>query len=149
MNKDDVVKYVSELDWSYPIETQNEAMDFLSKADEEYFGLIFDKKLKSTWENAIKVIKRIGFPKNKPLLSELVWLLQDVNWPGASEAVETLSSTEKTAVIPIIEEALLKADAKNDSMWIGGINLVVKKAGYTSTDFSDEKMLKILRKADF
>ncbi len=63
MNKDDVVKYVRELDWSYPIETQNKAVDFLSKADEEYIGLIFDKKLKSTWENAVKVIKKMGFPK--------------------------------------------------------------------------------------
>ncbi len=149
MNKDDAVKYVRELDWSYPIETQDKAMDFLSKADDEYIGLIFDKKLKSTWENAVKVIKKIGFPKNKPLLSELVWLLQDINWPGAAGAMEILSSTEKTAVIPIIEEALLKADAKNDSMWIGGINLVVKKAGYISADFSDENMLKILKKADF
>ncbi len=63
--------------------------------------------------------------------------------------MEILSSTDKTAVIPIIEEALLKADARNDSMWIGGINLLVKRAGYTSADFRDENMLKILKKADF
>ncbi len=149
MNKDDIIKYVHELDWSYPAEIQNKAIDFLSEADEEYICFIFDKKLKSTWENAVKVIKKIGFPKNEPLLPDLVELLQDVNWPGAEGAMEILSSVEKTIVIPIIERALLAADAENDLMWIGGINLLVKKAGYTSTDFSDEKMLRILKKADF
>ena len=36
MNKDDIVKYVHELDWSYPVETQNEAIDILSRIDGEY-----------------------------------------------------------------------------------------------------------------
>ncbi len=149
MQKDEIIKYVHELDWSYPTEIQSRAVNFLSKVDEEYIVLIFDKKLKSTWENAVKVIRRIGFPKNKPVLSGLVWLLQDVNWPGAMESMEILSSIEKTAVIPIIEEALLKADAEHDTMWIGGINLLVEKAGYVSADFRDGSILEILKKADF
>ena len=149
MNKDDIIKYVHKLDWSYPVETQNKAIDISSKIDEEYVSFIFDKNQKSTWENAVRVIREIGFPKNKPLLPNLVWLLQDINWPGALEAMEILSSIEKTIVLPIIEKALLMADANADSMWIAGINLLVKKAGYKSIDFSDEKIYEILDKADF
>lgn len=149
MNKDDIVKYVHELDWSYPVETQNEAIDILSRIDGEYLCFVFDKNQKATWENAVKVIRKIGFPKNRPLLSDLVWLLQDINWPGALDAIEILSSIEKTIIIPIIEKALLTANSNGDSMWIAGISLLVKKGEYKSIDFSDEKIYEILKKVDF
>jgi len=149
MDKNDIIKYIHDLDWSRPIEVQNNAINILAKTDEEYISLIFDKNLKSTWENVVKIAKRIGFPKNKVLLPELVWLLQDINWPGAAEAVKILSSIEKATVLPILENSLLMADADGDTMWIAGINLLIKEACYNNTDFRDEKIIEILKKADF
>ena len=149
MNTNDIIKYVRELDWNYPNDIQIKAINFLSEIEEEYIDLIFNKELKSTWENAVKVIGKIGFPKNKAVLSDLVWLLHDVNWPGVKQAMEILSSIEKTILIPIIENALLIAEATNDTMWIAGINLLVQNVGYCCDDFSDKKIFEILRMADF
>lgn len=149
MNSNDIIKHVHELDWNYPIEIQNNAINVLSKIDVEYIDLIFDKNLKSTWENAVKVIGQIGFPKNETVLSNLVWLLQDVNWPGVTQAIEILSSIEKKFLIPIIENALIIAEASNDTMWIAGINLLIKKVGYSCVDFSDEKIFELLGDGDF
>ena len=149
MNTNDILKYVHELDWNCPNDIQRKAINFLSEIDEEYVGLIFHKQLKSTWENAVKVIGKIGFPKNKSVLSDLVWLLQDVNWPGVKQAMEILSSIEKTILIPIIENALLSAESTSDTMWISGINLFVKKVGYSCDDFGDKKIFELLKMADF
>ena len=145
----EIEKYVSELDWNCSIDQQNEAIRFLSETDEKYYTLFFDKTKKSTWENAVKVVAKIGFPRNEPFLKNMVWLLRDVNWPGATQALEILSSVEKAKVLPIIEEALLLADAEDDFMWVAGIRILVSKAGYRQNEFTDKEIYKILRKADF
>ena len=41
------------------------------------------------------------------------------------------------------------AEATNDTMWIAGINLLVKKVGYSCDDFEDKKIFELLRMADF
>lgn len=149
MTLEEIKGYVEMLDWKNSQEEQSKAIHILSQIDEMDLGIILDKSKKSTWENAVKVIKQIGFPKNKSLLSELLWLLQDVNWPGAIEAIEILTSIDKKAVAPLIEQAIHSADLNEDFMWLGGLSLLVSKAGYSAEDFDDCSVFEILKKADF
>lgn len=148
MNENDIKHFALELDWSLPRAVQKHAIDALSAADEKYYPLILDKTRKSTWENSVAVIERIGYPKNKTLLHFLVWLLQDVNWPGAAEAIRYLSSLSRDVLIPLAKEALYIADKNDDFMWIGGIRLLIETAGYKKSDF-DADIDRILKKADF
>ena len=149
MKKEAIIQYVRELDWRYPADVQQNAVRALTQTDDQYLHMILDKHQKATWENAVQVIGKIGYPRNAPLLSDLIWLLQDVNWPGADKALEILSSLDKKFLMPLIEEALCTAEADHDTMWIGGINLLVKKARIQMKDFHDDKMSDILKKADF
>ncbi|MBQ2743805.1 MAG: DUF5071 domain-containing protein [Oscillospiraceae bacterium] len=149
MTPEKIKSYVEMLNWENPQEEQDEAICILSQIDERNFGLILDKSKKSTWENAVKVIKRIGFPQNESLLPGLLWLLQDVNWPGATEAIEILAEIDKKTVVPLIEQAIHSANLNEDFMWLGGLSLLVSKSGYLAEDFDDSCIFEILKKADF
>lgn len=149
MTREETSKLVKELDWSQPKSVQEHAIAALTKTEESNYDLLLNKDMKFTWENAVKVIKNIGYPKNKSLIPDLIWLLLDVNWPGAWESVEMLSKIDKKTVIPYLENALHEADADNDYMWIGGIKCVVDIGGLTADDFSDKSAYDILKKADF
>ena len=149
MTREETAHLVTELDWSQSKEVQNRAISALSKTEESNYDLLINKDMKFTWKNAVKVIKNIGYPKSKSLIPDLIWLLLDINWPGALEAVELLSKVDKETLVPHLEKALHEADADNDYMWIGGIKRVVEKVGLTVDDFSDKSTYDILKKADF
>ena len=100
-----------------------------------------------SFRNGQKILSA-DFGKNKTLLRFLVWLLQDVNWPGAAEAIQYLSSLSRDVVIPLAKEALYIADKNDDFMWIGGIRLLIETAGYKNSDFNAD-IDRILEKADF
>ncbi len=51
MNEIEVKDLVSKLSCEYPKEEQQKAIIQLSVVDEQYFGLLFNKNLKETWEN--------------------------------------------------------------------------------------------------
>lgn len=65
MNEVDIKRFVSELDWSLPRTVQKQAIDAHSATDKKYYPLILDKTRKSTWENSVAVIERIGYRKTK------------------------------------------------------------------------------------
>ncbi|MBQ7011413.1 MAG: hypothetical protein IJN63_06870 [Clostridia bacterium] len=149
-SKSDINEAIEKLDWSYALPDQNSAVALLSSMSEQYdTQLIFDKKRKCTWENAVKVIELIGYPKNAALLHNIIWLLQDVNWPGALHGIEILAALDKRVVIPLIEEALFEADEKDDSMWIGGLKMLSNRLKLTCEDFSDAELWAVFTKADF
>ena len=148
MTPEKIKSYVEMLNWENPQEEQDEAICILSQIDERNFGLILDKSKKSTWENAVKVIKRIGFPQNESLLPGLLCLLQDVNWPGATEAIEILAEIDKKTVVPLIEQAIHSANLNEDFMWLGGLSLLVSKSGYLAEDFDDSCIFEILKNVE-
>ena len=99
MNEFLINELVSKLSWEYPKEEQQKAINQLSVVDEQYFGLLFNKKLKETWENIVIVIEKIGCPKNKYFIPELLWLLRDVNWPGSMHAIDILLKQNKDVLL--------------------------------------------------
>lgn len=137
------------LSWKEKKEKQEHAIKFLSAIDEKYYDLIFDKAQKETWENAVIVIEKIGSPKNKKFFPVLIWLLQDINWPGAIRALDILTQSDKTVVGPMLENAIMQAYELNDTMWLGGLNMLANKANYCMNDFSNKKIYELLSNADF
>ena len=135
---------VSKLSWEYPKEEQQKAINQLSVVDERYFGLLFNKNLKETWENVVVVIEKIGCPKNEFFIPELLWLLQDVNWPGSMHAIDVLLKQNKDIVIPKLEQTIKEAYQQEDYMWLGGLKLLVEKGNYNEMNFIDENTLSLL-----
>ena len=149
MNEIEIKDLVSKLSWKYPKEEQNKAIDQLSVVDEQYFCLLFDKNLKETWENVVFVIEKIGFPKNEFFVPELLWLLQDVNWPGSMHAIDILLKQNKDVVIPKLEQTIKEVYQQEDYMWLGGLKLLVEKGNYNEMNFIDENTLSLLEFSDF
>ena len=140
---------VSKLSWEYPKEEQQKAINQLSVVDERYFGLLFNKNLKETWENVVVVIEKIGCPKNEFFIPKLLWLLQDVNWPGSMHAIDILLKQNKDVVIPKLEQTIKEAYQQEDYMWLGGLKLLVEKGNYNEMNYIDENTLSLLEFSDF
>ena len=149
MNEIEIKDLVSKLSWEYPKEEQNKAIEQLSIVDEQYFYLLFNKNLKETWENIVIVIEKIGFPKNEYFIPELLWLLQDVNWPGSMHSIDILLKQNKDVVIPKLEQTINEAYQQEDYMWLGGLKLLVEKGNYNEMNYIDENTLSLLEFSDF
>lgn len=149
MEEIEIMQLKQSLDWKHSKEEQDSAINNLSKVNEKYFYLIFDKTLKETWENAVLVIDKIGMPQNEFFIPTLLWLLQDVNWPGAVRAIDILLKQDKNILIPQLEEKIKEAYQNEDYMWLGGLKMLVKKCEYKSSDFFDEKTYALLEFSDF
>lgn len=139
-----IKKYVNNLDWTKPANVQEEAILYLSSVDPQYQSFVFDKEQKHTWENAVRIIKNVGYPKNKDNIPQLIWLLKDVNWPGALDAIDILKELDRKLVIPLIEENTLIAHAEKDEMWLFGLKMFVEAAGYKKDDFSNQCCFSLL-----
>lgn len=146
----DFKKLVENLSWNKSVEIQNEAINILSEyiEDDEVSQLItcFNKPC---WHNAVLILKKIGFPRNKQAIPCLIWLFQDTNWPGVDISLEVLGTIEIKEIIPHIENALFKAAAKEDFIWIAGIKGLVNHLKMNNTDFSSMEAYKLLELAEW
>lgn len=143
-----IKELIDNLDWSKPEYIQKEAINKLSEIETEKLLLFFLKSPKSTWPNFMKIIKKIGFPQAQIFIPELLKILQDINWPGAYEAIEIISLSELKVTIPLIENAVSEAYEKEDFMWLGGLKLLIENEKIDSSALS-LKTKELLEYADF
>lgn len=146
-----MVKYnelINDLNWNMPEETQRKAIENLIDIDEENIHLLVLPGDKSMWENAAIVLKEIGYPKIKPIISELFNWLQDMNWPGAWTVFEILKTIDKLILTPHIEVTLRKAASEEDNMWITAIKDLTKEMRISEEDFQDKETYKLLELAE-
>lgn len=113
-----VRKQFENLSWYASIHKQNEAIDFLANNLKpcEYIYLILACKYelcfvnherryfkcttdKSRWENAAKVIEKIGWPGIENIIIPLFYWLLDPNWPGSEIIRKLILSLPKKVVI--------------------------------------------------
>lgn len=149
MDTERVKELLKSLDWNFPPEIQQNAIDILSKVDETYYPLLFDWSSKSTWENSVKIVKQIGFPQNKILLANLFTLLQDINWPGANSAINVLKDIDKQYLLPKLEEYIKLAYQTSDDMWLGGLKRLTMACHLTEKDFSSTEIYDMLKYSNF
>ena len=84
-----------------------------------------------------------------PLLDILFGFLKDINWPGSIDSIHVLSNIPKAYLMPCLEKYILEACREEDSMWLGGLKLLVEKALISSDDFSDISVYNILNNSEF
>lgn len=149
MSKEEIMKYIDNLSWDETDEVQLQAMSKLKQIDEDSVSLLIQCLKKPTWGNAVKVIKDIGFPKNKSAIPKIIWLLKDVNWPGAWEGIDVLKEMDIGTIILHIENALIMAEEEKDYMWIAGIQILVEQLQLSSDNFSRIEVFELLKLADW
>ncbi len=149
MEYKDIIELVNQLDWSLSENIQNHAKTELINISPENCDLLIQPMLKNTWHNATLVIKTIGYPNNKKSLSSLIWLLQDLNWPGVSNAFDILKSVNKDILITLLESSIKRAYLESDYMWLGGIKYFLMDAQICRNDFKNLDIYDFLDYSDF
>lgn len=147
--KDNVMKLINKLDCNGDIDSQEDAIKQLTQIDDEFVLLLVQPMDKKYWENSAKVLKAIGYPKNKNAISGLFHWLKDLNWPGAWTAFETLQSIELAVLIPYLESAVICAIEENDEMWIMALKeLAIHRLRLKPSDFKNQELYNVLDQSE-
>lgn len=138
------------LNWHESEQQQRRAIEAFKIAhiNGENIGIIFQELLtrgkKSHWENIVTIIKEIGYTENKEYLPILFELLQDLNFPGAKDALEYLASLKKVDLALLVDSTLSQASHDMDWIWVAWILRLVDESNTHSylTDVSKSILLK-------
>ncbi|MCG3088241.1 hypothetical protein [Sporosarcina cyprini] len=144
---DQITYYVYNLNWHLPQEIQNEAMEMLSHLPPEKVGMLLPTYGKECWENAVHLLKEMGYPRNKEALPKLAGLLQDRNWPGALEAIQLFEELGTTISVPHIEKECEKAAEAHDGDWLEHLYFAVEQLGIDAHDFRNPVLYETMKKA--
>ncbi|WP_312648924.1 DUF5071 domain-containing protein [Aminipila sp.] len=143
--KQDIDTLLQKLSWDKDTNIQQKAVKELIEIDEKDIFKLIQPKDKNHWDNAALVLKQIGYPRNKSAIPGLIEWLQDMNWPGAWTALETLQAIDIPILIPYIENALKKALQEDDEMWLMGLKeLVINRLRVAPTDFTNLELYKMV-----
>jgi hypothetical protein len=146
-----IIKKINDkyIDWKNSVEQQLNDTERLLNCSKIDIANLIPGKGKMTWPNVVEAIKRIGYPKNTTAIPGLLYLLQDINWPGALEGLELLSEMKKTDIQKPLEQALHQAFTETDDMWIAGLKMVVEKFQFEDTDFTGIDLKEVLSKSNW
>ncbi|WP_342537612.1 hypothetical protein MKY15_11740 [Sporosarcina sp. FSL K6-1540] len=147
LEDEEIIYYVYNLNWHLPQEIQDEAMEILSEIQPEKVGFIIPKYGKPCWQNGVGIIKDMGYPRNKEALPKLASLLQDRNWPGALEAIETFEQLGKKISVPHIEKECVEAIKCNNNDWLEHLYFATESLDITELDFSNPVTYQLMKKA--
>ncbi|MDQ7096681.1 DUF5071 domain-containing protein [Desulfosporosinus sp. PR] len=126
---DNIFNIIRDLDWSKPEDVQKKAMEQLQEIDDRdiiYLAQQNELNYKYCWHNAALVLKAIGYPRIKPVLSYLMEWFQDVNWPGVRTIVEIFRAISPTDLLSSIEDASKRSIKENDDFWAFGLVSLIK-----------------------
>lgn len=143
---EDLEKLLNSLSWYLPEEEQEIAIEELVKYKHYYLNSLITKTGKHQWFNAIRLIRKLNYSDQLELIPQMLFLLKDLNWPGANEAVELMIQMNKNELKPHIIIALEEADSDNDTIWIAWIKDFIERINLTDLE---AKHIEILNKAEW
>ena len=143
----DLIKlYLDKLHWHLPEQLQQEAIEWLVEyMPRDQLELMFTMGRKSCFQNAVKVVEAIGYPNNEAAFPSMVELFQDINWPGAEEAVLYFQTLEKAIVVPYIEAGGKQAIAERDEQWLWFLYAVCERLMIDRTDFQNQAIFDAMK----
>lgn len=140
----DIEKLIECLNSNLPKDIQEKAMEKLIFIEEKKIPMLMRPKSKPYWGNAALVVKRIGYPKVKDVIPNMLEWIADLTWPGAEVIFELLSSIDKDILVSYIEQAIVKAKAENDEEWLFSIKMLVRKVKLIEDDFVESTNYKLI-----
>lgn len=150
MHTEQVRELVKKLDWNNPQSDIDHAISSLTTIDDDNIRMLILPELdKNLWANAAVVLKKIGYPRIKHIVPELIEWLQDMNWPGTNTIIELLGTVDTKVLIPHVAEALIKAREDDDDMWLGGIKMLLTQSKIKRDDFIQKDLYDMLDSVDW
>lgn len=120
-------KLFESLSWSRPEEEQQMAIKQLIPYKDYLKHCLITETTKEQWDNAVKLIGELEYQDQVNLVPQMLILLQDMNWPGATEATKIMRKMNLEDIKQSIIEALIQADRDKDTIWITWINTMIKE----------------------
>jgi hypothetical protein len=120
-----------------------------AKHDDSDLKDIIQNSSKEKWFNIVASIKKMGYPRNKNAIHGLLFLLKDMNWPGADESFLLIKEMPRGDIKQPLQMALNQADKENDTVWIAGLRPLINHFNFTDDDFSNINLHKLLSKSEW
>jgi hypothetical protein len=113
MDNIEIEEYIQNLNSEAPKYLQDYAVSQLVYLENSKLHLLLQPMSKSYWKNAAIVLKKIGYPRVKAIIPELLEWIKDMNWPGAQEIVDLLITIDDE-IVPYVKKVL----KSGDGIWI-------------------------------
>lgn len=113
MDNVEIDEYINNLNSEAPQYLQDYAISKLFDLEESKLHLLIQPMSKNNWSNAAIVLKQIGYPRVKSIIPELLEWIQDMNWPGAQEIADLLTTIDDE-IVPYVKQIL----KSGDGIWI-------------------------------
>lgn len=146
LKDEEIMYYVHNLNWHLPERIQKEAIQILSQLPPDKVDLLLSEYRKEYFENAVSILRKMGYPRNRKALPQLADLLEDRNVPGALEAIELFRDLGKAISTPYIEIECQKALQPLNEDWLEHLYFACDSLGITEENFSDKNAYRIMKK---
>lgn len=128
-----------------PVEIQNKAIDDISTREDVPIEMLVQPFEEEYWENAAKILLKIGYPKVKEVIPNLFKWLEDLSKPGVKEIIELLKTVDRDVFINYFENAIKKAIKKNNKQLISNLSMFVDYFNIEEEDFTAIQVYPVLK----
>lgn len=123
------------LNWNLPLDLQEKAINEIALIDNLNPKILIQPLDKEYWENAAKVLYKMGYPRIEKAIPGLFAWLQDMNWPGVTIVIEILKSLPKDILVKYLEYAVEEALSGNDEIWLANLAAFLSELNIKKDDF--------------
>ena len=116
--EEDLQTLLRSLSWYYPEEQQEQAIQKLIIHKKKYVNSLITQSSKDQWHNAVRLIGHLDYSDQVQMIPEMLFLLKDMNWPGALDATRIMEGLNPEELKPHISRALIEANKENNIIWI-------------------------------
>ena len=135
------------LSWKQDKRLQDEAIKYFSSDENFDFNNFIKDAPKEQMANLVEIIANKKFEKQYKSIDGLLYLLQDLSWPGSEKAMTLLKTFPKKILLLYLENALKEANKENDDNWLGNLKMLINYHSFTKDDFKNVDLEQVLEKA--
>ena len=136
-----------DLSWKQDKRLQDEAIKYFSSDENFDFNNFIKDAPKEQMANLVEIIANKKYEEQHKSIDGLLYLLQDLSWPGSEKAMTLLKTFPKKILLPYLENALKEANKENDDNWLGNLKMLINYHSFTKDDFKNVDLEQVLEKA--
>lgn len=136
-----------DLSWKQDKRLQDEAIKYFSSDENFDFNNFIKDAPKEQMANLVEIIANKKFEEQYKSIDGLLYLLQDLSWPGSEKAMTLLKTFPKKILLLYLENALKEANKENDDNWLGNLKMLINYHSFTKDDFKNVDLEQVLEKA--
>lgn len=135
------------LSWKQDKRLQDEAIKYFSSDENFDFNNLIKDAPKEQMANLVEIIANKKIEEQYKSIDGLLYLLQDLSWPGSERAMTLLKTFPKKILLPYLENTLKEANKENDDNWLGNLKMLINYHSFTKDDFTNVDLEQVLEKA--